>query len=92
MSQGDAPATTPADLRRITDTFEDAINGNYGNYQPKGNGLAPFRAAVSLSEAARKAAAPYAIPSEFQGNLPERPDTAEVRTLQAELKSACSIR
>ena len=48
-----------------------------------------WKAAVLLGEAAREAAAPYAVPSEFQRNLPKQPDTTEVRRLQQRLATAC---
>ena len=85
----EAPASTAADLRRIEQTVNDASNGDY---QPKGEDVAPWRSAVLLAEAARLAAAPYALPTELQGNLPPRPDTTEVRRLQEQLRADCRDR
>jgi hypothetical protein len=83
----DAPATTPAELRHITETINGASGG--GNYQPKGDDAVRWRAAVLLGDAAQRAAAPYAIPSVFQSHLPRQPDTTEVRGPQSELRAAC---
>ena len=81
-----APAATAADLQRISDTINDASNGEY---KPQGKDVERFSAAVLLGEAAREAAAPFALPSELRGNLPERPDTTKVRALQNRLATAC---
>jgi hypothetical protein len=85
-----ASASTPADLRRISDTINGANHAGNHNYQPKGSNVERWTAAVLLSEAARKAAVPYALPSYLQGNLPKQPDTAEVRALQRRLTAACA--
>jgi hypothetical protein len=85
-----ADASTPADLRRISDTINGANHAGNHNYQPKGSNVERWTAAVLLSEAARKAAVPYALPSYLHGNLPKQPDTAEVRALQRRLTAACA--
>lgn len=86
---GKAPVATAADLRRVSDTIEAASNGEY---QPTGKDVEAWSAAVLLADAARRAAAPYALPSELHGNLPRQPDTTEVRALQDRLRTACAAR
>ena len=85
-----APSSSPADLRRISDTINGANHAGNHNYQPKGSEVERWTAAVLLGEAARKAAVPYALPSYLRGNLPKQPDTTEVRALQSRLAAACA--
>ena len=87
--QATAPVATADDLRSIARAIERGLTTN-GNYQPTPDEVARFRAAAFLLSEARDAAAPYAIPTEFQGNLPSRPDTTKVVARQAELRTACA--
>lgn len=86
-STAEAPARTANDVRRITNTINNASSGR--NYSPEGEAAERWTAAVLLAEAARQAAAPYAVPSEFHRHLPKEPDTGEVHRLQQRLEAAC---